>query len=281
MNNEALDTILGCMATSVNMPQMQRIQTKHRIKLAEFWDIKKDAKVLEIGCGQGDTTAILAYMVGQDGLVQGIDIASPSYGAPITVGDSSDFLKNSVLGKQIKIDFEVDVLSHSVEFEDGYFDMIILSHCSWYLKSSEELLAILQKARRWGKKLCFAEWDTNLYLKNQYPHLLAVLIQSQYECFKENSISNVRTLFTPKDIEEIVLASGWNITNEQIIHSPSLHDGKWEIDMVLHNYSKELENLRTTSTKLADLIKSEVDLLKNYIKDNNIEPLSTFALIAE
>ncbi|GFZ29803.1 SAM-dependent methyltransferase [Clostridium zeae] len=281
MNNEALDIILGCMATSVNMPHMQRIQTKHRVKLAEFWDIKKGSKVLEIGCGQGDTTAILAYMVGQDGFVQGIDIASPSYGAPITVGDSVDYLKNSTLGKQIKIDLEVDVLSPTVKFEEGAFDTIILSHCSWYLKSSEELLAILKKVRKWGKKLCFAEWDTNLYIKDQYPHLLAVLIQSQYECFKENSISNVRTLFTSKDIKEIVIASGWNITNEHIIHSPTLHDGKWEIDMVLHNYSVELENLKATSTKLANLIKSEIDLLKYYIKHNNIEPLSTFALIAE
>ncbi|WP_158095089.1 hypothetical protein [Gottfriedia luciferensis] len=46
-----------------------------------------------------------------------------------------------------------------------------------------------------------AEWDTRISSIEQYPHLLAILIQAQYESFKQNSESNIRTLFTPNDIK--------------------------------------------------------------------------------
>lgn len=74
MNNNILDTIVESMASNIEMPDIQRVQTEHRFKLAEFWNIKEGSRVLEIGCGQADTTAVLAYLVGEKGLVHGIDI---------------------------------------------------------------------------------------------------------------------------------------------------------------------------------------------------------------
>ena len=47
------------------------------MKLAHFWDIKKGDNVLEIGCGQGDMTAVLAACVGESGAVDAIDKAKP------------------------------------------------------------------------------------------------------------------------------------------------------------------------------------------------------------
>ncbi|MBW9235691.1 class I SAM-dependent methyltransferase, partial [Leptospira santarosai] len=63
------------------MKGIQSIQTQHRLKLAEVWGIKDGKRVLEIGCGQGDTTAVLAYLVGDKGFVHGIDIAPTNYGS--------------------------------------------------------------------------------------------------------------------------------------------------------------------------------------------------------
>jgi len=47
------------MASNESMEDIQRTQTDHRLKLVQFWGIKEGSRVLEIGCGQGDTTAIL------------------------------------------------------------------------------------------------------------------------------------------------------------------------------------------------------------------------------
>lgn len=276
-----IDNIVDCMPPSFGNSNIQRMQTEHRLKLAEFWGIKDGDKVLEIGCGQGDTTAVLAFLIGEKGFVQGIDIASPNYGSPLTLGESIDHLKKSQIGNRINIDFEMDVLSPTIEFPEKYFDLIVLSHSSWYLKSAEELHDILKKLRKWGNKLCFAEWDTRIQSIEQYPHFLSVLIQSQYECFKPCSLSNVRTLFTPQDIRNIAESAGWEIVTEKSINSPELQDGKWEIEQTLTNFHEELKTVEHMPTKMATLIKSQINLLESAIITTAIKPMSTYAFTAE
>lgn len=280
MNQDAIEYIVGCMATHGGEDIVQRIQTKHRLKLVEFWGIQKGSRVLEIGCGQGDTTAALAYAVGEEGYVHGIDIAAAEYGAPITLGEARDHLLKSGMGSRMKIEFEVDVLSQEIDFSPMAFDYIVFSHCAFYLRSEEELAAILKKARKWGKQLCFAEWDTRIQKIEQQPHFLAILIQSHYECFKENSQSNIRMLFTPADSLRIAKEADWKIVQEQIIQSPDLQDGQWEVEMTLTEYVEGM-NLCTMPEKLKALIRSEVGLLQETYGRGVIQPLSVFAFVAE
>lgn len=281
VNHDVVNDIVECMAINEGNSNVQSVQTEHRLKLAQFWGIKEGSRVLEIGCGQGDTTAILAYLVGESGFVHGIDIASPNYGSPITVGDAADYLRKSKLGKQIQIDFEIDILSPTVDFPENSFDIIVLSHCSWYFKSFEELSEVLNIIRKWGKQLCYAEWDSRIETIEQLPHFLAILIQAQYECFKENSLSNVRTLFTPNDVKVIAENAGWNIINEKTIFSTELQDSQWEIENTLNEYHFEDNEISIMPAKLKSLIKSEMNLLEEAIKKNDIKPMSTYALIAE
>jgi SAM-dependent methyltransferase len=281
MSSNIVDEVVDCMSLSSVDSNIQRVQTDHRLKLAEFWGIKKGSKVLEIGCGQGDTTAVLAFLVEEKGFVHGIDIASPEYGSPLTLGESINYLKKSPIGNRIIIDFEMDILSPTIEFPEKYFDLIVLSHSSWYLKSAEELQDILKKLRGWGNKLCFAEWDTRIQSVEQYPHFLSVLIQAQYECFKTTSLSNVRTLFTPNDIKDIAESAGWTIIAEKSINSPELQDGKWEIEQVLTNFHEELKTVEHMPAKMAALIESQIILLESAIITTAIKPMSTYAFTAE
>lgn len=55
-------------------------QLAHRQELIAYWDIQPGSRVLEIGCGQGDTTVALADAVGENGKVVAIDPGSPDYG---------------------------------------------------------------------------------------------------------------------------------------------------------------------------------------------------------
>ena len=276
-----INSVVKCMTSNNDMSNIQSIQTKHRFKLVEFWGIKEGSKVLEIGCGQGDTTAVLAYTVGENGFVYGIDNGSRDYGSPSTLGEAADHLLNSFLGKQIKMDFEIDLLSPKFDFPSKAFDYIVLSHCSWYLSSTEELNEILKKIKKWGKKLCFAEWDTRISEIEQYPHLLSILIQAQYESFKLHSDSNIRTLFTPNDMKAITEVAGWTIIDEKTIISPELQDGKWEVYKTIEDIDLELSKINDMPAKFKGLIQSEMKMLEESIKMNRIKPLSIFAFVAE
>lgn len=281
MSIDNIQYIVNCMATNEQTKDIQLIQTEHRLKLVDAWEIREGSHVLEIGCGQGDTTAVLAYLVGDKGFVHAVDIAPRNYGSPISIGDSADYLQKSELGKQVHMEFEMDVLDSTIEFPENTYDYVVLSHCSWYLKSAEELYALLKKTRKWAKQLCFAEWDTRLQTIEQYPHFIAVHIQAQYECFKENSFSNVRTLFTPNEIVHIARKAGWTLIDEDSIPSGGLQDGKWEVDITLSNYQIELENIHHMPEKLKTLIKSEVNLLEEAVKKYaSIDSLSTYVFTA-
>ncbi|WP_047980339.1 class I SAM-dependent methyltransferase [Ornithinibacillus contaminans] len=280
MNNQ-LDAIVKSMATSELNYDIQKIQTEHRLKLAQFWGIKKGDKVLEIGCGQGDTTAVLAALVGENGAVHGIDIASPDYGAPLTLGESMQQLQNSQLGSRITVEFECDILSGEIDFPDNSFDVVVLSHSSWYMSSADQLEQILSKLKKWGKKLCFAEWDTRITDSAQLPHFLAVLIQAQYECFKTDSLSNIRTLFTPMDCMEIAEKAGWRIIEETSIHSPALQDGEWEVYQTIDDYQDSLASIVDIPAKFKTLIESQIKLLEASAKANTLKPMAAFTFTAE
>ncbi|GAE07821.1 hypothetical protein JCM10914_4068 [Paenibacillus sp. JCM 10914] len=260
---------------------IQRIQTAHRLNLANIWGIREGDRILEIGCGQGDTTAVLAYLTGESGAVYGIDIASPDYGAPLTLGEAAAKLLQSPLGSRIQIQFETDILSSDIEYEANHFDVIVLSHCSWYLESADQLEAMIRKARRWGKRLCFAEWDVRIQMPEQYPHLLAVLIQAQYEVYQLDSSSNVRTMFTVDQVRRIAESAGWVVSREEVLHSPDLQDGHWEIDMALHAYEEARQGLGHGPSKLLTLMQSELYMLQQAKCQHGVKPLSTFILNAE
>jgi ubiquinone/menaquinone biosynthesis C-methylase UbiE len=48
--------------------------------LLQHWNIPTESKVLELGCGQGDCTTVLAHAVGEQGRVVAVDPADLDYG---------------------------------------------------------------------------------------------------------------------------------------------------------------------------------------------------------
>jgi len=59
---------------------IQHAQTLHRIRLLQQWNILTGTKVLELGCGQGDCTTVLACAVGEQGSIVAVDPADLGYG---------------------------------------------------------------------------------------------------------------------------------------------------------------------------------------------------------
>ncbi len=107
-------------------------------------------------------------------------------------------------------------------------------------------------------------------------------IQAQYECFKEISQANIRTLFTPSDLREITERAGWNIIREDSIVPVGLQDARWEVDITLADYMTELSKLENVPDKLKTYIQSEVKLLREITRNAyEVQTMPTFIFVAE
>ena len=81
MSNQLDAASIACL--SLHEPihfNIQHSQTLHRLALLQHWDIPTGSKVLELGCGQGDCTTVLACAVGEQGMVVAVDPADLDYG---------------------------------------------------------------------------------------------------------------------------------------------------------------------------------------------------------
>lgn len=115
--NEKVEEIISQMLVGEH-PEIQRIQTAHRLRIVEEWGIYPVEKILEIGCGQGDTTAVLADAVGLTGQIVAIDIAHEIYGGPNTIGESMKKLQQSSFGSVIQFFLEKNILK-DIQFLQG------------------------------------------------------------------------------------------------------------------------------------------------------------------
>jgi len=203
---------------------IQLIQLQHRLELVEAFHIKPGMKILEIGCGQGDTTVALANAVGDYGMVTAIDISHPDYGAPITLGQAAKKIEDSSLGKRITFHFETDfLLFEPIE----QYDAVVLSHCSWYFKHANDLLHYFKKIKNITNKLCFAEWDLNFTSITQRSHFCAVTLLALHSNLLEND-GNIQNLFHKQQIEQLLYESGFSNMHTSVVDASYLQDGTWE-----------------------------------------------------
>jgi SAM-dependent methyltransferase len=271
------ESIASLMATSAANLAGQVVQTRFRMALAQTWGIAPGASVLEIGCGQGDMTAVLADAVGTGGRVLGIDIADPSYGAPVTLGQSADHLLATDLGKRIEIRFATDVLAAT--FPEDAFDCVVLSQCSWYFASYEQLRDTLARVRPWARRLCFSEWDLRPDSVEQVPHLLAVLTQGQIEAAGSRGEGNVRTVFGREDVYRAVAEAGWTVQSSRTVEAAGMQDADWEIAACL-DYVDDPHRMSALPRDIRRLVTTQADVIRATARDRGNTALPVHTLVA-
>lgn len=265
--------IVRAMATGVAEPETQLAQTRFRAGLVAGWDIRPGERVLEVGCGQGDMTAVLAAAVGERGRVTAVDAADPSYGLPVTLGESAAFLAGSALGPRIDFRFSFDVCAAT--FADDEFDHVVFSQCAWYFASLDRLRDTFARVRPWARRLCFAEWDLEPTAHDQLGHLLAVQIQALVEAAGERGDGNIRTLFSRDVLLRLLAKTGWHAGEPRRVDTTGLQDAAWEIDACQFVVG---ERLHTVPGPLRAYIESQLDVLE--AMSGNPAPLPVYSVVA-
>jgi SAM-dependent methyltransferase len=273
------DALAALMAAGAVSPAEQLRQTAFRVALVDAWEIPAGARVLEIGCGQGDTTAVLADAVGKRGRVIAVDAAEPTYGAPITIGDSARHLSDGPLGPRIKFSYRFDVLDPENAFPDDAFDAIVLAHCTWYFDSLDQLRQTLRQIRPWAPRLYLSEWDLEPRSLDQTAHLLAVLIQGQIEAYRSQRTANVRTPYSREALRGMLAGTGWAIDSETLVDASALDDAAWEIDACLGDSLPEAARL-DLPPRVRTLLASQGDVLGRIAAREGNRPLPAYTVVA-
>jgi len=259
--------------------RIQLSQTRFRMELVNSWGIAEGSRVLEIGCGQGDTTLVLADAVGDSGQVVAIDIAPPSYGAPLTIGESTQYLKDGPLGNRMDFRLGFDVLDWANSFDDLEFDIIVMAHCTWYWGSLDLLQETFRRILPWTDRLCLSEWDLEPQSIDQLGHLLAVLIQGQVEAYKLESEANVRTPYSRETLRRLLGEAGWNIDSEMLVDASQLDDARWEIEGCLAETPGDLAALEFPP-KQRGLLESQLEVLGRVAGGSKCQPLPSYSVVA-
>lgn len=259
-------------------------QLRHRMALVEFWATHPGDRVLEVGCGQGDTTVVLADAVGPTGSVVAVDAGPLDYGTPTTLSQAHATLDSSPVGKQIDFHTSTDLLEHRWDFPVHHFDLVVFSHCSWYMDSPKLLQQLLARVRPWSKRLGFAEWDPMPENVHQMPHLMAALLQAHVRShWPESGMGNVSSLVTPDHARSMAERSGWRVSKEQTTGSSvALEDGRsWEIAEAIDMAEQMIGLKRSFPESTKEVITAEAGLLSRLADREPRESLPTYVFLAE
>jgi SAM-dependent methyltransferase len=210
-------------------------QFKHRRELIENWSIPTGSNILEIGCGQGECSLVLADTIGPQGTVTAIDTASPSYGTPCTLGQSQDYIKNSQLGKRITFQ-QIDTANLLKSPTRPQLDGAVLCHSLWYFSSKESIRSLFEAiAASKTQRLYIAEYAFQVSLPAQKPHLLAAQTQKRLselqtpQPYLRDHERNIRSAVSPQEVTELACGEGWIVKRQGTITPiAETKDGYWE-----------------------------------------------------
>ncbi|KAM3548034.1 hypothetical protein MY1884_009342 [Beauveria asiatica] len=201
---------------------IQHSQTLHRLALLQHWNIATDAKVLELGCGQGDCTTVPHILSVKHRLT------SHKARWVAELFGSSNYLSSLQPSASSSPPFDATVLAHSL----------------WYFASPSLILSTFSAVKQHSKRLLLAEWSLEAMHPSAQPHVLAALTQAALECRKpKDSDSNVRTVLGPKRLTELAVAAGWQLESETRVQAAEgMLDGQWEVSACLDSsFEEEVE----------------------------------------
>lgn len=251
------EALAALMAGHPYSPAAQVAQTAHRLALAAHWSPLRGVRLLEIGCGQGDTTAVLADLVGAAGHVLATDPGPAGHGTPVTLGDSLRHLTAGPLGDRVETRLGFDLAAAAPE---PGFDAVVLAHCSWYMADASALRRLLERAREWAPVLHFAEWDPAPTSPDQFAHHFAVRLQAHLVATGPRGDGNVRTPFSRPQILRLLAETGWHEGPAASVPAAGLQDADWEIDAARY-WLEEARGQDGFPAHALDLAESEADVL--------------------
>ncbi|KAK3349072.1 S-adenosyl-L-methionine-dependent methyltransferase, partial [Lasiosphaeria hispida] len=216
---------------------------RHRIAIASAWSIPPGSSVLDIGCGQGESSLTLALELGPESHITGIDTAALDYGTPYSIRQSQAHLLTSPYGSRISF-AQTDAATLLTALH--HFTAATLCHSLWYFPtgaSVDALFATLARAR--VPRVYVAEYGFRAATPRQLPHLLAAQTLARLHAHTSSEATqalgadpsksfNVRAAPDTEAIVGAAAAAGFSVVRQGVITpGPDYVEGGLEVKHVM------------------------------------------------
>ena len=276
-----MDTLLSCCLHDPARESLIYIpRFTHRLSLTKAWGIRSGQRLMDIGCGQGESVLVLAMLVGPLGHVTGVDDAPPDYGTPFAVRESHEYIVESALGPRIS--FHHGDAASFLQSPDAppstVFDAAVLCHSLWYFPSHDSVFSLFHTlAEAQIPIVHIGEYSTQASHASQRPHVLAAQVLVLLDSCKEDRgptldplAPNVRAAMDQASILEAAKEAGFRVQRQgAITPEEDMLEGHFEARYIKgdafrkHVKGKNLPAEREREIlDLAEQVKEQVDELE-------------------
>lgn len=257
-------------------------------------------KILDVGCGQGDTTASLLALLeqsgrlGKGGHVTAIDPGSPDYGSPLTLAQAQTLVTKNFGSENVTF-IQSDAVSFAnllnVNAKEKPFEVVILAKSLWYFPSVEAVLETLKAAATVADRVFIAEYalhasstdaDAHVYTARAQARLYAAGVAAasnpnggnvaEVKHVTDNFLrtSNLRIAPTPDEFKKQAEYAGLYLANESVIEcAADLQDGRWDVGSLLSGsgrpFLEKVELVEKACGKRSEETRAELQRVKEAV----------------
>ncbi|MBU1020285.1 MAG: class I SAM-dependent methyltransferase [Firmicutes bacterium] len=234
-------------------------------KLKDFLMKNGNAKILDIGTGNGNFIRIIAGLTNDFQEITGIDVLEGAIAAA----------QKSFEDERIKF-IKMDALN--MTFDDHTFDIVCLSNSLHHLEDISSSIQEMERVLKPGGFLVFSEMVSNDLSPKQMSHLLmhhfAAEIDRAKGSFHDETYSNTKIIETLKSHSNLSVFDSWNLEypqNEEL--------SKEDMDWLMTTIDRMLSRMEQTDEYV--YFQKKADDVKNYIRENGLESATQLMVILQ
>ncbi len=232
-------------------------------KLKEVFLTKQNAKILDVGTGNGNFIKIITSLINDFSEIIGIDVLKVSI----------DSCQKNFTDDRINF-FQMDALK--MDFDDGIFDFVCLSNSLHHLEEMEVVLAEMERVLKPGGEIIICEMMSDNLTRKQKSHLL--LHHYAAEIDRERGRYHAPTFTKQQIFEKLEENSALKITNSwDLTYPPKETTSKIETEWLFETIDRVKENV--IDSKKQEYFEKGADKVKRHIKKYGFDSATQLIVI--